>query len=303
MVKKSFPKKRSGGEYFQKKRINFLKILYWFFFVAFSGVAVYIFLFSGFLNILTVEFSPTEKIDSQRLKNRWNLLLGEKYFNLVPKNNILLLKEAYLNDLFTQEFGIVKRIKIIKKFPDKITIVVEERKPLINLENSQGRFILDDEGNSYAGDFFDSSGFNQQELPILKEKNSESATSFNNDAGQKYLNFIFGIKDKLENFLDIKVKKEISALRIISGDIVFESEEGWQMYFNKKVEINKAIEMLRLVLDEKIGQEKIKNLDYIDLRINNKVYYKFKDFQEEKSSSQEEKNTAKNTEKKNKDEN
>jgi cell division septal protein FtsQ len=285
MVKRSFLKKTEKIKYSQKKGINFLRILYWLFSLAFIGVAGYVFLFSGFLNILTVEFSPTEKIDSQRLSSRLNAWLEEKYWNLVPKNNLLLLKESYLNDLFTQEFGIVKRIKIIKKFPDKIKIIVEERNPIIVLENSQGKFILDDKGNTYPYNFFDSSGLDQADLPILKEENSERAFSFDNNAGSDYLNFIFGVKDKLENLLDIHLKKEIVAPRIISGDAVFEAEEGWRMYFNKKVEINKEIEMLQIVLEEKIGQEKIKDLDYIDLRIDNKVYYKFKDVQPEENTS------------------
>jgi cell division septal protein FtsQ len=300
MVKKNFLRKTGKIKYSQKKRINFFKILYWFFFAAFSGVITYTFLFSGFLNVLSVEFSPTEKIDSQRLASRLDLLLSEKYLNLVPKNNILLLKEGWLNDLFTQEFGIVKKIKIIKKFPDKIKITVEERSPILVLENSQGKFILDEEGNTYADNFFNSSGFNQADLPILKEENSELAFSFNNNSGLDYLNFIFGVKDKLENLLDIHLKKEIISSRIISGDVFFEAEDGWRMYFNKEVEINKGIEMLRLVLDEKIGSEKIKDLEYIDLRINNKVYYKFKDIQEEKDSSRNEDVSAKKSEDENK---
>jgi len=284
-VKKSFLRKTEKNKYYPKKIINFLKIIYWLFSIAFIGVLVYVFLFSGFLNVLSIEFSPTEKIDSQKLFSRLDLLLGEKYFNLVPKNNLLLLRENYLNNLFTREFGMVKKIKIIKRFPDKIKIIVEERNPIIVLENSQGKFILDDAGSTYSYDFFDSSGFDQSTLPILKEENSELAFSFDNNAGADYLNFLFGVKDKLENLLDIPLKKEIVAPMIISGDAIFETEDGWRMFFNKKVEINKAIEMLRIVLEEKIGPEKIKDLDYIDLRINNKVYYKFKETQEEKPSA------------------
>lgn len=303
MVKKSFLRKTGKFKYPQKKKINFLKILYWLFFAAFSGVIAYVFLFSGFLNVLSVEFSPTEKIDSQKLASRLDLLLSEKYLNLVPKNNILLLQESHLNDLFTQEFGLVKKIKIIKKFPDKIKITVEERNPILVLENSQGKFILDEEGNTYANNFFDSSGFKQTDLPILREENSEIAFSFDNNSGLDYLNFIFGVKDKLENLLDIHLKKEMVSSRIISGDVFFEAEDGWRMYFNKEVELNKGIEMLRLVLEEKIGPEKIKDLEYIDLRINNKVYYKFKDIQAEKASSQDKEASVKESEDKDKKKN
>jgi cell division septal protein FtsQ len=285
-VKKVFLKKTNKDNHFRPKGINFLKILYWLFFLAFIGVVLYVFLFSGFLNILTVEISPTEKIDAQLLESRVNSLLSEKYFNLVPKNNLLLLNESQLNNLFTREFGIVKKIKIIKQFPNKVKIIAEERNPVIVLENSQGRFVLDNEGSTYADNFFNSSGFNQEELPILKEENSELAFSFENDAGIDYLEFIFGIKDKLENLLDIRLKKIIVAPKIISGDAIFETEAGWKIYFNEEVEIDKEIEILRIVLQDKIGLEKIKDLEYIDLRIDDKAYYKFKNIPTENASDE-----------------
>jgi len=208
-------------------------------------------------------------------------LLKEKYLSIIPKNNLLLLKESYVNDFFTRKFGIVKKIKIIRKFPDKIKILVEERNPILILENSKGRFILDDESNIYPDDFFVSSGFNQTELPILKEENSELAFSFDNQAGLSYLQFILRVKEKLENLLDIPVEKEMIAPKIISGDVIFKTQEGWQLYFNKSAAIDKEIETLRIVLEEKIGKEKRKDLEYIDLRIDNKIYYKFKDIQAE----------------------
>lgn len=297
MVKRNFLKKPDKNKYSQPKGINFLKIFYWFSFLAFCGVVGYVFLFSGFLNILTVEFSPTKKIEAQLLKNKLDSLLAEKYFKLVPKNNLLLLSESQLNRLFTQNFGLIKRIRIIKQFPDKIKIIVEERNPVIVLENSQGRFILDNTGSTYPYDFFDSSGFDQGKLPVLKEENSELAFSFDNNSGTDYLNFVFGIKDKLENLLDIPLKKEIKTPRVISGDVIFETEAGWQVYFNKNVAIDKEIEMLRIVLQDKIGPEKIKDLEYIDLRIDNKVYYKFKDIQAENAPAEKPENENKNTKK------
>ncbi len=287
---KSFFKKTERIKYPPKKGTNFSRILYWFFFLVFVGVAGYVFLFSGFLNISNREFSTTEKINSQKLSDQLNAWLGEKYLNLVPKNNLLLLNENYLNNLFTQKFGIVKKIKIIKQFPDRIKIIVEERNPLIVLENSQGRFILDDAGGTYPYDFFDSSGFDLTILPILKETDAERAFSFENNSGMDYLEFIFKVKDKLEKLLDIPVEKEMTVSKIISGDVFFKTQEGWQLYFNKSVTIDKEIEMLRIVLKEKIEEKKRPELEYIDLRINNKVYYKFKNIQTENTSEEKSEN-------------
>lgn len=283
MAKINFLKKKEKPQYFAKKKINFSKIVYWLFFLVFLGVAGYVFLFSGFLNILTIDFSPTEKINSQKLSQRLDALLNEKYFKLVPKNNLLLLRESDLNDLFTREFGIVEKIKIVKKFPDKIRVEVAERNPIIILENSQGKFILDDMAGIYPYDFFDSSDFPLAPLPILKEEDSQRAFSFENNSGLEYLDFILKIRDKLEKLLDIPVEKTMTVSKIISGDVAFQTQEGWRVYFNKSIAFDKSIEMLRIVLAEEIGREKRSDLEYIDLRIDNRVFYKFKEKEEEKT--------------------
>lgn len=301
MVKRNFLKKTEKFQYSARKKENFSKIAYWIFFLAFVGVAGYVLLFSGFLNILTIEFSSTEKINSQKLSERLNIWLAGKYLKVIPQNNLLLLRENYLNDLFTREFGMVKKIKIIKKFPDRIRIIVEERNPILVLENSQGWFILDEAGQRYPEDFFDSSGFDRSSLPVLKEENAERAFSFENNSGAEYLDFIFKTKDKLEKLLDIPVEKSMTASKIISGDVIFQTQEGWQIYFNKSVAIDKGIEMLRIVLEEKIGQEKRLDLEYIDLRIDNKVYYKFKETEKNKSSGERENTSAEKSEDKKKE--
>ena len=48
------------------------------------------------------------------------------------------------------------------------------------------------------------------------------------------------------------------------------------MFFNNQISPSKEIEMLQVVIDKKIEKDRIKDLEYIDLRTENKVYYIFK---------------------------
>ena len=63
---------------------------------------------------------------------------------------------------------------------------------------------------------------------------------------------------------------------MISGDLRVETSEGWKIYFNKNLGSKKTFEMLKVILANNIDQEKRANLEYIDLRVNNKAYYKLK---------------------------
>ncbi len=48
---------------------------------------------------------------------------------------------------------------------------------------------------------------------------------------------------------------------------------GWQVYFNPAYSIDSQIKALETILDEQIKGD-YKSLEYIDLRIEGRVYYK-----------------------------
>ena len=57
------------------------------------------------------------------------------------------------------------------------------------------------------------------------------------------------------------------------NDLKINTNEGWYILFDKSRDIRSQLDSLRLILTEKIKEDR-KNLEYIDLRIENRVYYK-----------------------------
>ncbi len=287
--KGSFVKKNQRPKASQRKKINFLKIIYWFLILIFFISCVFVFFFSGFLKITKIEFSGTQKTDSQRLREELNDFLSGRYLGLIPKNNWLLIRENTLNQVLSEKFKLVEKISVQRIFPDQLRIRVTEVEPWVFLENVGGRFILDSRGQAYPEDFFAASGFQPETLPVLKEEEANSVALFNQPSGLDYLKFIFELKKDLEIFLDIKVRNQMITSRLVSGDVFFETEEGWKIFFNQQVAEEKSVEMLKTVLENKIKEEERKNLEYIDLRIDNKVFYKLKILPEENPKEEDEK--------------
>jgi hypothetical protein len=86
----------------------------------------------------------------------------------------------------------------------------------------------------------------------------------------------------------------------ISQDIRVTTSEGWRIFFNADISLSKEVDMLKVVLDEKVPNEKRSYLEYIDLRSDNKVFYKFKDDYQEEQKKQEESNAPEKESKKKK---
>ena len=55
-----------------------------------------------------------------------------------------------------------------------------------------------------------------------------------------------------------------------------QTSQNFLIYFNPKEDIEKQVQKLILTFENEIPQEKRENLDYIDLRFGDKVYYKYK---------------------------
>ncbi|MEA3420565.1 MAG: cell division protein FtsQ/DivIB, partial [Acidobacteriota bacterium] len=58
-----------------------------------------------------------------------------------------------------------------------------------------------------------------------------------------------------------------------SKDIRIDTHEGWYILFDSSRDFKKQVEALRLILERKIKGDR-NNLEYVDLRIENRVYYK-----------------------------
>ncbi len=102
-----------------------------------------------------------------------------------------------------------------------------------------------------------------------------------------YSDMDYKLRDKIldKSFLDIllQVKEELFSkmgLRALSFDIdsypieelKATTNEGWYVLFNLKKDIKNQLLTLKVALNEKIKNRT--NLQYIDLRIENRIYYK-----------------------------
>ena len=71
------------------------------------------------------------------------------------------------------------------------------------------------------------------------------------------------------------IKTEQIILGTDNEGVVFYFADGWFLILNQKIDLNYQLQVLKNVLDQSIGNQ-ASNLAYIDLRIQNKAYYKYK---------------------------
>ena len=95
------------------------------------------FIISSNLNIQKIEIENNSVIDSDRIKKKLSFLYEENLFFL----NINDIKENLNDEIFIESFSI-KKI-----YPNKIKLIIVEKKPIAILHNKKKKFYISDKGD------------------------------------------------------------------------------------------------------------------------------------------------------------
>jgi cell division septal protein FtsQ len=253
-----------------------VSLLLWFLILAFLGVIIYTLFFSPLLAIKSINVIGVQNIDKQSIINIVTADIEGKYMNVFTKNNIILASRNKIEMDLHNKFKRIEDVEITTKFPDKLLIKIKEWESMLVFCSEDQCFVIDKNGRAYAHADFEANELGENDLSILRDisRKTISIKNFSVDVG--LVQFISDVKNKLEQELDIKVEQEIQTPMLISGDLQFKTVNNYLIYFSRDIGASKSIEMLKTALNNSINKDSVADLEYIDLRLDNKVYYKLK---------------------------
>lgn len=242
----------------KKKKILFLIFLL--FLILICGIGL-----SPIFKIKTIEISGNKDVSAEEIKET----LDYKNIFLLPSSKIkkdLLKKFPQILDLEINKNIIKQTLKLIIKEREEIGIICEADPAFA--EATAGRcFYIDNEGIIFKKSLL-TSGF----MILLINDFSERQYDLGDKIFDKNLmELLLKIKDKLANELDIPLAK-IDIVSYPIKDIRATTYEGWKIIFSNERNIDEQILELKTALKEKI--KNTTGLEYIDLRIENRIYYK-----------------------------
>jgi len=261
-----FKKKHLKGLSLKEQKLKRKRI------IKISSVFLFIFIsifltFCPYFQIKEIEINGIFRFSYQEdLKNHIDELITRKFL-FISNKNIFFVNKKNLEEKIKENNYKIDSIIIKKKYPNKISISVEERFPIGVLELKEDIFLFDTSG--YLFQRVESDFYQQNLIRLIDTNNSPSL-------GDNYFNkeFIDNLDiclDVLQNKLNLGIESvNISNLNKIS----INTEQGWKIFilFNKNLKI--SLKKLEVILLDEIVFDNRENLDYIDLRFE-KVFYKF----------------------------
>lgn len=231
--------------------------LIYFFIIFLLGGFGYLIFFSGALktkNIDVIGYSHPDIIREVVRNHQENSIFGD---------NILFFDSARLADVIKGDSG-VRSVKVERALPNTLKIIIEESTGAVVWNTAGESFVIDERGYVIEKN-------NIEGLPQVFD-NANIATALGERvASPTFINYIIDLYQNFEPVTGHKIA-QIIILDIFS-DVHVKSNSGWTVYLDSSKDPVSQLENLNKVL--RAAQESgRKTIEYIDMRLDNKVYYK-----------------------------
>lgn len=252
---------------------------------------IYFLFYSSVFRITSVEVNGAKTIKSEDITSIAEAQLKENRFLIFPEDNYFTFDKVLLAKRIRQQF-VLEKLDISKSFPHGINIELEEKTSVATWVTNNKYYFLDAKGIAVKEspyNFFDAGG-----KSVVKKGEAEISLASNPRDISEGLPLVYDENNREVKLGETVVDESIIVLTLnLSGYLPKEgievqsftvseeknrtlkvkTEEGWQIYFNYIADLNTQLNNLKTVLAEKIGSAR-KNLQYIDLRFGNRVYFK-----------------------------
>ena len=247
-------------------------------------------------HIQTIFISGLDSLhESDVQKEVASVLTGSYGFGLIPYRFLLAAPTQIITDTLARRFPLVAGITLKKEFPHTLVIRVKERimfgilcNDLAHRDNdndSVDQEILPEEHADVQSDvqcaYVDTIGIAYESAPksigflITKISTDASVITIGKEAVDPLMmRRMIDLNAKLPSVIGSPIV-EYQLLSAIAREVRVASQNGFSLIINRDDDVDHALSVLDTILKKEIGSRR-KNLDYIDLRFGNKVFYKFK---------------------------
>lgn len=254
----------------RKARIAFLIISSLAGLITFS---IYALIFSGWFLVKEVQVSGQKEVPEEEIRNLIADYLNRRYFfnYISPFSNIILASSESIVSSLKNKFPTIETVKVSKDlFKKNLTVEVAEKEiaGIWCLDNSDKCLYFDGEGvlfkvaPKFSGEVF-------LTIEDGRGRDFNLADSFDDKELFEKINLTRNILDDLK-FVDY------NSFFLPQGSFEFwiKTKDGWYIYLDKESDIPTQLVALKKFLEEKLSAARRQTLQYIDLRVNNRIYYR-----------------------------
>jgi cell division septal protein FtsQ len=257
------------------------------------GGFIYFFIFSNFYNVTDIQVSGNEVIATDDVLDITGQYLSQNQLFIMKNRNIFLFSKNAIKKRLN-EVIILEDLKVDKILPNTIKLTLVEKNSAIKWLSNDNEYLLDNQGQiikryyvSATPQIFVVQPGNNVSNTTPVASNESKFIKLRNLANQPVNLGDYVIKAENAGFiLELANKiKDVEYLKFTEIDLPNAYPQylsvimagDWQIQFNLLDSVSVQLNRLNLLIDQKIKKENLNRLEYIDLRLGESIYYKFKE--------------------------
>lgn len=255
--------------------------------MGFIGGVGYVFLVLPIAQItqINVTVSDDTRIASDEVQAVVRNTLSSTYLQHIPRAQFVTVRKARITSVVHDAFGAAQTVSVTKKFPNEINIdiVAWERIFLwcagARVDDSECR-ILGSDGRVGRVVSSDEKLLTDNPITRIIDTSARRVTAgalIYDNTGMEFLRKLvpaivqIGLEIPDENAIIITTPARVS------GQLRLVTKNGWDVLVTTEQSLPAIMYTLQAVLDYEIPSERHSEIQYIDLRVNNKAIYKMRE--------------------------
>ena len=233
---------------------------------------IYFLFFTSFFRVDKIVLIDNVEVSQAEVEEAFDKYATRKILWVLPSNNIFLLNKDKLAEHLLAEIPRLEQVEIEKKLADIIKIKAKERQLLLVWVAGNQLHYVDQYGSVCCRATLDE--VVERDLPLVYDSNDREVYLHEEVVTRNFVGFLQDLHQKFPQQIDAEIKK-FWAPSILAKEVHLETIGGWRVYFSIDRSVESQLSDLKIVMDEQI-KGGIERVDYIDLRIDNWAYYKYK---------------------------
>ncbi|OGD33963.1 hypothetical protein A2988_00535 [Candidatus Azambacteria bacterium RIFCSPLOWO2_01_FULL_46_25] len=263
----------------RKKRRKILAYGFLFMLVVFS--LSYFFLASGYFAVSDIRVEGADMASADDIKSAVESFFPQKYFFMLPARNVFLFPLHEAENKLQDMFPGVAQARITREFKpfrfaqgsqkSRLYVLITERPPAaVACDASSRCFVADNAGVLFAS----TPAVSGASVTVILESDLSGVVVPLKKYPSEFMDFIVRVKTAASDAAGITF--DSFARMDEYGDVVAQSTGDFRVFFTMSQQADKQVQILKSILT-KMVQGDIVKLDYVDLRVENRAYYKLKE--------------------------
>lgn len=196
----------------------------------------------------------------------------EEIVSEVSGKNIFFIQSDLLEGAIQSEVPQVRTVHIARKLPATLKVIVQEKEPKLLVLSQANYYFVDQQGIAYEEASLDT--LPGVVLPVVKNTSTEGELTVGTSVvDEEFVDFVQVVGEQLPEYVGSQVA-EIRIPSLAAREVHFLLDSNIEARFDSTRSPLVQLSILEKLLENTITEEERANLEYVDTRIPNRVYYR-----------------------------